>query len=534
MTRRPLRSQAIRSWSTSALGDRAYDIVIGRGLLRRARRAHRQAAPGAKVAIVTDETVARASSRGGGGGAQGGVGAGADRGVPPGESTKSFDMLETVCDDADRARASSAATSSSRSAAAWSAISPALPPRSCGAASTSCRCRPRCWRRSIPRSAARPRINSGHGKNLIGAFHQPVLVIADTALLDTLPEREFRAGYAEVVKYGLLGDARLLRLAGGRTGATCSGGGARQRAAPREYAVLKSCRGQGRDRARATSARPATARCSISATPSATRSRRRPAFPTGCCTARRSRSAWRWPSSSRRGAACSPKAEADRAIRHLAAVGLPTRVSGRRRRHLSTLDRLMDLIAQDKKVKRGTLTFILARGIGASLRRARRRCRARCAPSWPRSSTHASECRIEDWLSLDRHPDLPAGCRSSSPASETALTAASRARLLRLEQGRQRARRAGRQSARDPRAHDRRDPDRQQRRQHRGVRADDRPAAVVVRRRRRALRDRDHDRGGRGVHRGAAQDARDQRAGPVRARWWRGRSPGWCGCSARC
>ena len=50
-------------------------------------------------------------------------------------------------------------------------------------------------------------IDSRHGKNLIGAFHQPVLVVADTALLDTLPRREFRAGYAEIVKYGLIGDA---------------------------------------------------------------------------------------------------------------------------------------------------------------------------------------------------------------------------------------------------------------------------------------------------------------------------------------
>ena len=50
-------------------------------------------------------------------------------------------------------------------------------------------------------------INSAHGKNLIGAFHQPILVVADTALLDTLPPRQFRAGYAEVAKYGLLGDA---------------------------------------------------------------------------------------------------------------------------------------------------------------------------------------------------------------------------------------------------------------------------------------------------------------------------------------
>ena len=50
-------------------------------------------------------------------------------------------------------------------------------------------------------------INSRHGKNLIGSFHQPCLVLADVALLDTLPARELRAGYAEVVKYGLLGDA---------------------------------------------------------------------------------------------------------------------------------------------------------------------------------------------------------------------------------------------------------------------------------------------------------------------------------------
>ncbi|WP_373635424.1 3-dehydroquinate synthase [Yoonia sp. SS1-5] len=50
-------------------------------------------------------------------------------------------------------------------------------------------------------------INSPHGKNLIGAFHQPSLVLADTALLGTLTERDFLAGYGEVVKYGLLGDA---------------------------------------------------------------------------------------------------------------------------------------------------------------------------------------------------------------------------------------------------------------------------------------------------------------------------------------
>lgn len=52
-------------------------------------------------------------------------------------------------------------------------------------------------------------INTAHGKNLIGAFHQPDLVIADTAFLDTLPRREVLAGYAEIVKAGLIQDAAL-------------------------------------------------------------------------------------------------------------------------------------------------------------------------------------------------------------------------------------------------------------------------------------------------------------------------------------
>ena len=50
-------------------------------------------------------------------------------------------------------------------------------------------------------------IDTPRGKNLIGAFHQPRLVLADLALLDTLPDREMRCGFAEVLKYGLLGDA---------------------------------------------------------------------------------------------------------------------------------------------------------------------------------------------------------------------------------------------------------------------------------------------------------------------------------------
>ena len=162
---------------------------------------------------------------------------------------------------------------------------------------------------------------------------------------------------------------RLLRLAGGELAGVFAG---RPGARARDRGELPRRRPRSW---RATSARPASGRCSISATPSATRSKPRPASPTGCCTARRLRSAWRWRSSSRRGAGCCRRATPSASTRHLAAVGLPTQHRATFPAAPPGVDRLMELIAQDKKVKRGRLTFILARGIGASLHRARRRRR---------------------------------------------------------------------------------------------------------------------------------------------------------------
>src|SRR5207245_174397 len=63
-------------------------------------------------------------------------------------------------------------------------------------------------RPQAPRSpGVKTAINTSQGKNLVGTFHQPSLVLADTGLLATLPAREFRAGYVEAAKFGLLGDA---------------------------------------------------------------------------------------------------------------------------------------------------------------------------------------------------------------------------------------------------------------------------------------------------------------------------------------
>ena len=232
-------------------------------------------------------------------------------------------------------------------------------------ASTSCKCRQRCWRRSNSSVGGKTGINTSHGKNLIGAFHQPILVIADTALLDTLPEREFRAGYAEVVKYGLLGDREFFEWLEQNWRDVFKGGPARGNVpAPREYAVLKSVQAKAeivRRDERETGDRMLLnlghtfGHAFEAAAGFSDKLLHGEAIGLGMALA--------FEFSARRG--LLPKADAERAIRHLAATGLPTHikdVAG----VTFTLDSLMELIAQDKKVKRGALTFILVRGIGQS------------------------------------------------------------------------------------------------------------------------------------------------------------------------
>src|SRR5690606_37566726 len=80
-------------------------------------------------------------------------------------------------------------------------------------------------------------INSSHGKNLVGAFHQPRLVLADLDALDTLPERQFRAGYAEVAKYGLIDDADFFFWLEANASEIFAGGPARAQAIARACAA---------------------------------------------------------------------------------------------------------------------------------------------------------------------------------------------------------------------------------------------------------------------------------------------------------
>jgi len=338
-----------------ALGARAYEIVIGRGLVGQLGARVSTLRPGARAAIVTDETAARhhlaaveAALRS----------AGIDTArivVPEGEGAKSYATFETVCEAVIAARIER----SDLVVALGGGVVGDL----AGFAAA-------CVRRGVdfvqmPTTllaqvdssvGGKTGINSRHGKNLIGAFHQPILVIADTALLDTLPARQFRAGYAEVAKYGLLGDTAFFTWLEENWQDVFAGGPAR------EHAIAVCCRAKAgivaRDE-RETGERVllnlghTIGHALEAAAGYSDRLLHGEAVALGMVLA--------FEFSARRG--LIGDSDAERAAAHLAAVGLPTHVSdvpgG-----VPDVDALMDLIAQDKKVKRGTLTFILVRGIG--------------------------------------------------------------------------------------------------------------------------------------------------------------------------
>ena len=189
-----------------ALDARSYDIVISRGLLTSLGARIAALRPGAKAYVITDEHVARHYI--------GAVKASLDQAnvamngsiVAPGESSKSYRVFEQVCEAVIAARiergdlivALGGGVIGDLAGFVASVLRRGLDYVQV----------PTTLLADVDSSVGgKTAIDSAHGKNLIGAFHQPILVLVDTALLDTLPEREFRSGYAEVAKYGLLGDA---------------------------------------------------------------------------------------------------------------------------------------------------------------------------------------------------------------------------------------------------------------------------------------------------------------------------------------
>jgi 3-dehydroquinate synthase len=344
-----------------SLGARSYDIVIGRGVLSSLGTRIAALRPGAKTFIVSDDNVARyalaaaetALTR---------AGLATSRLiVAPGEASKSYRVFESVCEAILKAqieRDDLIIALGGGVIGDLAGFAAAVVRRGLDYVQV-----PTTLLAQVDSSVGgKTAIDSSQGKNLIGAFHQPILVVADTALLDTLPQREFRAGYAELVKYGLLGDAAFFSwletnwreiFAGNAVGGFA-----------REHAVTVACRAKaaivGRDE-RDTGERALLnlghtfghaleAACGFS-----DRLLHGEAIAVGMALA--------FEFSAREG--LLPAAEAERVKRHLADVGLPARLSDIPG-PLPGVDRLMELIAQDKKVKRGMLTFILVRAIGSA------------------------------------------------------------------------------------------------------------------------------------------------------------------------
>ena len=255
---RARRAPANRSWCRSRWARAPTTSSSAAGCSRAWARASRRCGRARKLAIVTDATVAKRHLAA----AEAALkSAGIESSRHRGAGGRGLQELRDLRDRVrgDRRRAYRARRSGRRARRRRDRRSRRLCRGERAARrSISCRCRPRCWRRSIHRSAARPASIRRHGKNLIGAFHQPILVVADTALLDTLPEREFRAGYAEVAKYGLLGDAAFFAWLEANWQDIFAGGNA-----AREHAIAVCCRAQGGNR-RARRARNRRARAAQS------------------------------------------------------------------------------------------------------------------------------------------------------------------------------------------------------------------------------------------------------------------------------
>jgi 3-dehydroquinate synthase len=338
-----------------ALGARAYDIVIGRGLLTSLGARIKALRADAKTAIVTDETVAKNHLAAAEAALKcAGIECSAIV-VPQGEGSKSYVTFETVCEAIIAARIERGDLVVALGGGVIGDLA--------GFAAASARRGldfvqvPTSLLAQVDSSVGgKTGINSRHGKNLVGAFHQPILVIADTALLDTLPKREFRAGYAEVAKYGLLGDAAFFSWLEANWQDMYSGGPAR------EHAIAVCCRGKAAIVAR--DEREAGERALLNLGHTFGHALEAGAGFSGRLLhgeAVALGTALAFEFSARKGLIAAP--DTARACAHLAAVGLPTHlkeVPG----GVPGVDALMDLIAQDKKVKRGKLTFILVRGIG--------------------------------------------------------------------------------------------------------------------------------------------------------------------------
>jgi 3-dehydroquinate synthase len=341
------------------LPGRSYPIVIGEGLIASAGRRIAAALPGARCAVVSDRNVAalylaplKACLE------QHGLFLG-EAIVSPGEASKSFPVLAPLCQ--------SLLELGVERGDCVIALGGGVVGDLAGFAASILRRGVRVVQ--MPTSllaqvdssiGGKTGIDTPQGKNLIGTFHQPSLVLADISVLSTLSPREFRAGYAEVVKYGLIGDAAFFAWLEANWAEVFSAGSrARRRAVEtsvrakaaiveadeREESGTRALLNLGHTFGHALEAFAGYSDRLLHGEAIAIGMRLAFTFSTelGLC----------------------PQSDTARVARHLAAVGLPVKI-GAIPGSKPTPDEILRLMAQDKKVKGGRLALVLVRGIGAA------------------------------------------------------------------------------------------------------------------------------------------------------------------------
>jgi shikimate kinase/3-dehydroquinate synthase len=340
------------------LGARAYDILIGPDLVAHAGEKLAQLAPGASAFIVTDTNVKERWLAP----LQASLDAAGVRHdhlvLPAGEATKDFAHFQELCEAALEARmergdflvALGGGVIGDLTGFAASALR-----RGMGFVQI-----PTTLLSQVDSSVGgKTGINSSQGKNLVGAFHQPSLVLADTLTLATLPPREFAAGYAEVAKYGLIDRPDFFAWLESHWPAVFA------RGPELDHAIAVSCESKAAVVARDETEQGDRALLNLGHTFGHALEKL-----VGYDSARLVHgegvaigmvSAFHFSVAQ----GLCPAAAAARVENHLRAVGLKTRIleiPG----WTARAENIVAAMAQDKKVRRGALTFILAHDIGRS------------------------------------------------------------------------------------------------------------------------------------------------------------------------
>ncbi len=339
-----------------AVAGRPYEVLIGRGLIERAGQLIRPLLKRPRVAVVVDEIVqglhgARlaASLRAAGVELRPVV-------IAPGEEAKSFAGLEALCDALlalELDRGDLIVAFGGGVVGDLAGFAAAILKRGIDFVQI-----PTTLLAQVDSSVGgKTAIDTPRGKNLIGAFHQPRLVLADLDALASLPRRELACGYAEVIKYGLLGDLAFFEWLEANAPAVLALGEAALSHAIRRSVEMKAEivaedeREAGR---RALLNLGHTFAHALEAeTGFGEALKHGEAVGAGCALAFRFSAAL----------GLCPGQDAERAGRAIAAAGLPTRLSDLAGAPFSA-DALLGHMAQDKKAEGGALTFILARAIG--------------------------------------------------------------------------------------------------------------------------------------------------------------------------